>query len=264
MSRTKSCFITFHPNPQAGLRLFCFPYAGGGAHVFREWARGLPASVEVYAAQYPGKGARLLEEPFTDVAQFVEESFSSLLLYSDKPFVFFGHSMGALLSFELARRLRREKRPLPLHLFVSGRGTLRGLRGELRRALLSDSELVEELRRFDGAPAELFGNAELMQMMLPSIRADFTACESYVYTAEPPLTCSISAFGGLRDQDVSREQLEAWRDETTDAFSCKIFPGGHFFLETDQSWLLQAMAQELSSLSESPGLRTERSTGSRP
>ena len=264
MPRTKSCFITFRPNPQAGLRLFCFPYAGGGAHAYREWARQLPPSVEVYAAQFPGRGARLFEEPFTDVAQFVEESSSSLLQHSDKPFVFFGHSMGALIGFELARRLRREKRPLPLHLFVSGRGTLRGLKGQLRRALLSDSELLEELRLFDGAPAELFGNAELMRIMMPSIRADFTACESYVYTAEPPLPCPLSAFGGLQDQDVSREQLEAWRDETTAAFSCKIFPGGHFFLDTDRHMLLGAVAQELSSLSESVSLRTGRSTGPRP
>lgn len=256
MSRTKSCFITFHPNPRAGLRLFCFPYAGGGAHVYKEWARQLPTSVEVYAAQFPGRGARMFEEPFTDVAQFVEESSASLLQHSDKPFVFFGHSMGTLIGFELARRLRREKRPLPLHLFVSGRGTLRELKGQLRRALLSDSELLEEVRRFDGVPAELFENAELMKIMMPSIRADFTACESYVYTAEPPLPCSLSAFGGLQDQDVSREQLEAWRDETTAAFSCKIFPGGHFFLDTDQSMLLRAMAQELSLLSESMGLRT--------
>jgi medium-chain acyl-[acyl-carrier-protein] hydrolase len=206
----------------------------------------------------------MFEEPFADVAQFVDESLSSLLQYSDKPFAFFGHSMGALIAFELARRLRREGRPPPLHLFVSGRGTLRGLKGELHRALLSDSELLEELRRFDGVPAEVLGNEELMRIMMPSIRADFTACERYVYTAEPPLDCPLSAFGGLQDQEVSREQLEAWRDETTAAFSCKIFPGGHFFLDTDQPMILRAVAQELSSLTESTGLGTGGSTVTGP
>jgi medium-chain acyl-[acyl-carrier-protein] hydrolase len=264
MPKTNSCFMTFQPNPRAGLRLFCFPYAGGGPHVFREWARRLSPGVEVCAAQFPGRGARMFEEPFSDVAQFVDESSSALLQYSDKPFAFFGHSMGALIAFELARRLRREGRPLPLHLFVSGRGSLRELKGELHRALLSDSELLEELRRFDGVPAEVLANAELMRIMMPSIRADFTACERYVYTAEPPLGCPLSAFGGLQDEEVSREQLEAWRDETTAAFSCKIFPGGHFFLDTDQPMLLRAVAQELSSLTESTGLGTGASTVTGP
>jgi medium-chain acyl-[acyl-carrier-protein] hydrolase len=236
------------------MRLFCFPYAGGGPHTYRSWPDQLPKSIEVLAAQFPGRGGRLLESPFTELAQFVEESSQSLLQYSEKPFAFFGHSMGALVSFQLTCFLRRENRPLPLHLFLSGRAGPRGLKGKRRISELSDSGLIEELGRFDGTPEEVLQNAELMSMMLPSIRADFLACESYVHGIEPPLPCSISAFAGLPDREVSPEQLEEWRRETSGSFSCKTFPGGHFYLNTAQTFLLETLANTLLPLLVAPPL----------
>ena len=245
MSRPKDSFVTFRPNPRADLRLFCFPYAGGGAHVYRPWADQLPPHVEVYAAQFPGRGARLLEEPYTKLGQILAESSRELLKFSDKPFAFFGHSMGALVCFELARLLRREGRRLPLGLFVSSRSGPRSLRGRARLSVMPEPELLEELGRFQGVPAEVINNAELMRMMMPTIRADFAACEGYSYVEEPPLPCPISACGGIGDPDASEASLRAWRDETTAAFSCRMFPGGHFFLDTARPLLLQAIAQDL-------------------
>lgn len=244
-SRANSCFIVYQPNPQARLRLFCFPYAGGGPHVYRAWADHLPHSIEVCAAQFPGRGGRLIEPPFTKIEQFVEESAHSLLQYSELPFAFFGHSMGALISFELARLLNRENKPLPLHLFVSGRGSPERLKGKLRLSQLPEAKLLEELGRFEGTPEEVLKNAELMSMMLPSIRADFLACESYSYTAEPALPCPVTVFAGSQDPEISQQQIEEWRNETTASFSYKIFPGGHFYLNTAQPLLLHELMQTL-------------------
>ncbi|HWS52585.1 MAG TPA: alpha/beta fold hydrolase [Pyrinomonadaceae bacterium] len=245
MSRPKDCFVTFRPEPRAGLRLLCFPYAGGGAHVFRAWAERLSPRFEVCAAQFPGRGARLLEEPYAKLGQLLAESSRALSPLADKPFAFFGHSMGALVCFELARLLRREGRPMPLGLFVSGRSGPRSLRGVARLSVMPEGELLEELRRFAGVPAEVLENAELMRMMLPSIRADFAACEGYSYVEEPPLPCPVTAFGGEGDPEAGAEGLGQWRDETAARFSLRMFPGGHFFLDTARGPLVEAVAQDL-------------------
>jgi medium-chain acyl-[acyl-carrier-protein] hydrolase len=247
MSRPRDSFINFRPDPQSRLRIFCFPYAGGGAHIYRSWAGQLPQGVEVYAAQFPGRGARLLEEPYTTLGQFLDESSRALLPLCEKPFAFFGHSMGALVCFELARLLRREGRPLPLGLMVSGRSGPRRLRARARLSIMPERELIEELSRFEGTPPEVINNVELMQMTLPSIRADFSACEGYTFIEEPPLPCSISAYGGLDDPDASLEGLREWSSETTAAFACRMFPGGHFFLDTARPLLLRTIADDLAS-----------------
>lgn len=243
-----NCIVNYRPKPDARIRLFCFSYAGGGAQIYRRWPENLPPEVDVCAVQFPGRGARLREKPFDGIDQFVDEAARALDAYSDKPFVFFGHSMGALISFELARRLRREGRALPLQLFVSGHATPREYESEPHLAHLPDAELIEELKRLEGTPAEVLDNRELMQLLLPIIRADFLACENYVYSTEPPLACPVSAFGGVEDKDVSRENLEAWHEETSLDFSLRMFPGGHFFLHTSERLILESLARELSQM----------------
>lgn len=222
-----SAWVRFpQPNPQAKLRLFCFPYAGGGAVNFCKWPSGLPNAVEVCPVELPGRGIRVRELPFTGLEPLVQAIAPALLSFLDKPFAFFGHSMGGILSFELARLLHREYDLCPVHLFVSGRRAppqVHDLEPPLHT--LPESALIEEVRRLNGTPDAVLENAELMQLLLPVLRADFAVLETYVYAPEPTLDCPITAFGGLQDQEVNRDELQAWQDQTNAAFSLRLCKG---------------------------------------
>lgn len=233
------------PNSETRLRLFCFPYAGAGASVFREWANGFPAEIEVIPVQLPGRESRIREAPLRRVEALVEiliGDFANM----DLPFAFFGHSMGALVSYELARKLRGDGKRAPVHLFVSARRapSIPDDREPLHK--LGDTELLEKLREFRGTPEEMFRYPELISFWLQILRADLESCEMYVYTDAAPLDCPISAFGGLEDPHVSREELLAWRDETTGSFRLHMFPGDHFFLHRCREMLLRVIAGDLS------------------
>lgn len=233
------------PNPQARLRLFCFPYAGGAATIYRTWADDLPRDVEVVAVQPPGRGARLFEPAFKNLVPLVEAVREMLLPELDKPFAFFGHSMGAMISFELARALRRTRGPMPSHLFLSGRRAPQIPYEKPNSYDLPDDELIAELRELKGTASEVLDHAELMQLMLPLIRADFEVVQSYLYVDEPPLECPITALGAVDDLEDCPELLEGWREQTSAAFSMKIFPGDHFYLQSDQATLLARVSQDL-------------------
>jgi medium-chain acyl-[acyl-carrier-protein] hydrolase len=238
----------YQPNPRATLRLFCFPYAGGSALVFNKWWDSLPPFVEVCPVQLPGRGNRLNVPPFTNIDALVKAAFAALLPYFDKPFAFFGHSMGASISFELARLLRREGRRLPLHLYLSGRRAPHILDRDPPLYDLPEADLLDKLRQLNGTPKEVLEHPELMQMMLPLLRADFSVAETYVCKPEPALDTPMTVFGGLADEDVEREDLEQWRQHTNAAFRLSMLAGDHFFLNTAQSILLQLLSRELSSL----------------
>jgi len=237
-------WISYHkPGPKTRLRLFCFPYAGAGALIFRTWSDSLPADVEVCPVQLPGRGTRMTERPFTQLSLLVEALAQALAPLLDGPFAFFGHSLGALISFELARRIRRQYGLHPARLFVSAaRAPQIPHRGPSIHTL-PDKEFFMELRRLNGTPSELLGHEELMEIMLPILRADFALYETYLYSIEPPLNCPISAFGGLQDSKVSESDLGAWRAQTSVSFSLQMFPGDHFFLK--QPLLLRSLVQEL-------------------
>lgn len=236
------------PNPQARLRLFCFPYAGGNAMIYRQWQSNLPQTIEVCSVQLPGRGKRIKEPPFDDAQPLVAEVARGLLPFFDKPFAFFGHSMGGLIGFELARYLRRNYNRQPAHLFVSGRRAPQLPRLETNTFDLPETEFVEALRKLQGTPPEVLQHPELMQLMLPLLRADFALCETYAYAVEPPLDCPLSVFGGLDDNDIEREQLEAWAGQTNGTTKVRMLPGDHFFINTQQSLLLRVLTQDLQSL----------------
>jgi medium-chain acyl-[acyl-carrier-protein] hydrolase len=236
------------PNPEARLRLFCFPYAGGGTMIYRRWPSLLPPNVEVCLIQLPGRETRFREPPYTAMEPLVRDLAAALLPSLDRPFTFFGHSMGALISFELTRFLRRQHGLNPVHLFVSGRGGPQFSGNHAQLHQLSDSELREELRRLKGTPREVIDNEELMRMFLPGLRADFTLVETYAYMPEPALDCPISAFGGLEDDVWPRERLEGWCEQTRASFRLRMLPGNHFFLNTAQPILLECLSQDLTAL----------------
>jgi medium-chain acyl-[acyl-carrier-protein] hydrolase len=239
--------VNYKPATRPRLRLFCFHHAGGGAHAYGNWADGLPPACELFAIQSPGRGARMFETPFEALQPLIRALTPAILPYLNQPFAFFGHSMGALVSFELARHLRSEYGIRPLHLFVSGSSAPSKRQLEYPLSTLPDDELKQELARLDEQPKEALENEELMRMMLPAIRADFKLCEQYLYTVEPPLACPITAYGGLGDESVTAERLEAWREETCASFTRSMFPGGHFFLQDDwaRSLLIQSISRHM-------------------
>lgn len=239
-----------HPerNPHTRLRLFCFPHAGAGASLFYDWPRHLPPQVEIYPVQLPGRENRYFEPAFTRLLPLARELALQLLPYLNKPFALFGHSMGALIGFEVVRQLRRQNNLLPVCLFVSGsRAPQMPARLPLLH-LLPDSVLVEELRRLGGTPEPVLQNAELMRLMLPLLRSDLAVYETYEFLYEEPLGCPIYAFGGSQDPVVGRYELAAWRDQTHSRFGLRMLPGDHFFSRSALTCLLHALRQDLTQL----------------
>jgi len=234
------------PRPDARVRLFCIPHAGGGAATFRLWQDQLPGDVEVRAIQLPGRENRLLEKPFTEVETIVEELSLLIRPDLDRTYAVFGHSMGALIAFELIRQLRLHGAELPEVLLASG---YRAPQVRLPGApihLLPNSEFLEEVqRRYDAVPREALENAELMELLLPTLRADIAVCDSYVYRDDDPLPLPIVALGGEHDGQVGVRDLEAWKEQTSGSFGVQQFPGDHFYLQTAQEALLARVSAEL-------------------
>ena len=245
VSNSRNSRITQPQNRQITHRLICFTYAGGAASIYRDWGNKLPSSIEVHAFQFPGHGHRLSEPLFNRVQPLVESTAQALMPYLEGSFAFFGHSMGAIISFELAHLLRRENRPGPSHLFLSGRPCPHLTEKEPPTYDLPEPEFIEELRRMQGTPNEVLEHPELMAVLSPILRADLEICQTYEYEPRPPLDCPITAFGGLQDEEVSREQLEGWREYTTSSFAVRMFPGNHFFLHNSAPVLLRMIVQDL-------------------
>lgn len=235
-------------NPRARLRMFCFPYAGGGASAYRGWGASLPQEVEVCPVQLPGREGRLREPPFTRASELIAAVTDALTPWLDLPFVFFGHSMGAMIGYELTRELRRRGRTLPLHLFVSGR---RAPQLPARDEPIHDQpepEFIESVRKLNGTPEEVLQHEELMKLLIPLLRADFAVNETYEFVEEAPVDIGISAFGGLGDQDVSRDDVEAWRIQTRGRFRMRMIPGDHFFLHPQKDLILESVARDLAEI----------------
>lgn len=242
------CLAGVKPNPRAAIRLFCFPYAGGGTTIFRTWQSGLPAEVEVCPVQLPGRGRRLTEAPYTNVHTLVQELAQGMFPFLDKPFAFFGHSMGATISFELARYLRREHHMMPRHLFISGRRAPHISATHAHTYNLADDAFLVALCDLKGTPREALEQPELMELLMPLLRADFELSETYTYLDGPLLDCPMSIYGGREDDEVLREHLEAWGELTTSGASLHMFPGDHFFVNTAQTALLRTLSKELEHL----------------
>jgi medium-chain acyl-[acyl-carrier-protein] hydrolase len=232
-------------NSTAGVRLFCFPYAGGNESAYRHWQQKLPQSIEVLPVQLPGRGSRIKEPPYSELRPLISAASEALAAEMEKPFALFGHSMGALIAFELARELRKQHGIQPVHLFISANCSPRQRPEEPAVAQLSDAALIDVLQRYEGTPQDLLNDAELMRLMLPVIRADMALCDSYVYDPGPPLECSITVFGGLEDHLRSRACLESWREHTKGPFMLRMLPGGHFFINSWAVPVFEVIRQEL-------------------
>jgi medium-chain acyl-[acyl-carrier-protein] hydrolase len=230
------------------VQLFCFPYAGGGASVFGGWAELLPPQVSVHAIQPPGREDRLMEAPVDDLAVVLDEVVPEILEAAGKPFALFGHSLGAVVCWEIARTLRDEYGVEPQHLFLSGCRALPLLhdgRRDLRA--LSDQRLVTELRGMNGTPAQILQNAEFMSLLLPAVRADYTMLSRYRFVRGTSPACGATVFGGLDDPLVSEKQLERWSDDLPSGSRTVLLPGDHFFLHSSRDRLLSEIGARLPS-----------------
>jgi medium-chain acyl-[acyl-carrier-protein] hydrolase len=241
-------FVCPQTRPGAATRLFLFPFAGGGPAAFARWSAGFPNSLEVWVAHYPGRSSRLHDEPMRRLLPLVENLSQSIRPLIDKPFAFFGHSLGGLVLFELARYLRRENLPEPAAVFISACRAPHVPDPDAPIHDLSDAEFLTALDRLNGIPKEILQNPETLELFLPAMRADFECIENYQFDDNhPPLDCPIFVFGGLDDPRVSRDQLEGWSNHTTSRFGSRYYPGDHFFVNRARDPIIQAIVLELES-----------------
>lgn len=231
------------------LRMFCFPYAGGSAtRVYGDWHRDLPAAVEVVPMEVPGRGARILETPVPTIAGLVADALPRMLPRLDRPFVLFGHSLGAMVAYELAGLLVERYDLAPALLCVSGLSAPGTPRKPDLDHLLPDPAFRARLRQLGGTPPEILDDDDLMEVLLPVLRADFGAADRWTPPGSGPLPCPLLAFGGAEDPEAPPTTLAGWRRRTADRFEFRVFPGDHFFVHGARSALLTALGRAVAGL----------------
>jgi surfactin synthase thioesterase subunit len=232
--------------PSARRRLFCLPFAGGGTIAFRAFPRALPDDVEVCAVCPPGREDRRLERPYDRIEPLVAALAGAIRPWLDRPFLLYGHSMGALVGFELARTLRAAG-TAPSRLVISARGAPDLPQRAPRLSTLPDGEFVTALvQRYNGIPKVVLDEPELLALFLPLLRADLAVLETYVHRPGTPLEHPISVIGGTRDPMISAADLAAWRPHTSAAFRHEMIAGDHFFIQQSQDRFLGLLNEELS------------------
>jgi medium-chain acyl-[acyl-carrier-protein] hydrolase len=232
------------------MKLICFSHAGAISSPISTWAHSIRKEVELCRVVLPGRRAQLNgETPITSLPEMVS-SVARTVATAPEPFAFFGHSMGALLAFEVTRELRRTSCRLPLHLFLAGHRAPHMPRRKPPIHLLPVDLFCNKLRAMGGIPDEILNNRELCDLFLPALRADLAMCETYVYKNENPLPCPIYVLGGVEDDEALRDELLQWKYHTTGDFNLRILPGNHFFIDSHSELLLSVLSRELNRLLE--------------
>jgi surfactin synthase thioesterase subunit len=244
MNPAKSNWLLHRLNPGARTRLICLPHAGAGASVYRSWPGSFPKEIEVCCVQLPGRENRLAERLFSSMDPLVEAMAEALASAFDRPFALFGHSMGGLIAYELARHLQHRYKVTPSHLFVSACRAPE-VPDPIHWHLLNDPELMGELRKSRGFPAEILEHAELMQVLLPIIRADSAVTETYVYRQAEPLRFPLTAFASEQDELISMAAVEPWRKYTSAAFDLKLVDGHHLFIQQQAPQMIRVILDKL-------------------
>ncbi len=240
-----SAYFNISPDPTAQARIFCFPHAGGSASTYATWRTHVPSGCQLCPVMLPGRERRLAERPFNRLEVLIADLIPSLDGWLDRPFALFGHSMGGLIAFELARALR-ERDHLPTLLAIAGSLPPHRRDSAKNIADLPDDPFLDAIdKRYGGIPAEVLRHRELLELMLPMLRADFQLIESYEPTTTAPLTCPVLAFGGRTDATVKATDLAGWAAHTTSAFRLIEVPGGHFFVKESGAAILMELARIL-------------------
>jgi len=234
----------FHPAPQSKINLICFPHAGGSASFYYPVSDAMQPTLQVVALQYPGRQDRRQEPCLPTISDFADEAFKALAPLADQPFAFFGHSMGATIAFEVAQRMEQQLNVSPVTLFASGRRAPSRHRDE-KVHLASDDGIVKEMQLLAATDARLLGDPEILRMILPAIRNDYRAAETYRYEPGPKLRSPIIALVGDNDPKVTVDEAQAWSEHTTGAFELQTFIGGHFYLAGHQAAVINLIADHL-------------------
>ena len=240
-----SGLIRWSETPDPLLRLICFPHAGGGASTYREWPRDLPPEVDVWAVAYPGRESRFHDPLPDDLTSLASEIVDNLLHVADLPYAFFGHSMGGIISLEVAEQLRQQKRLEPWAMYVSGHGVPCPACQSDPVSQLDDEAFLQRIQSIGGTSAEVLANPELVELILPVLRSDIGMCERYRCEQSRPLNCRMIAFGGADDPHVTVEDMERWSERTTGRFDFYDFPGGHFYLRDSSTEVLRIISDDL-------------------
>lgn len=227
------------------LRLFCFPHAGGSAYAYRNWQRLFPPYVGLCLVHLPGRGTRIAEQPFTRLKPLVQTVAEAIVHEAHRPYVLYGHSLGALISFELTRELRRRRFAPPMWLFLSGCGAPNIPNREPAIFNLPEETFVAKISKLDGTPRQVFDDRELRRLFVPQLRADCEIVDTYEYDTEEPLSCPITLYGGLDDQHVPIDNLHAWKEHTSAGSTVKLFRGGHFFINDFDAGFVDALKQDV-------------------
>ncbi|RLB66646.1 MAG: putative thioesterase [Deltaproteobacteria bacterium] len=228
--------------------MFCLPYAGGGASVFNSWSNSFPDTIELQAVQLPGRESRYNEPKSTDIHETVKALADSIKPYLDRPYALFGYSMGALVAFELMRELRRRGDPLPIQLFVAAMRAPQTPPICPSLADLPNDSFLEEMRYYYDPPQDAWNLPELLEIILPTLRADMNMCDGYIHNLEPPFACPIYAFAGQDDRSSPPAVVREWRQQTTEDFDMDVFDGTHFFINTALHDLQRAVISRLENI----------------
>lgn len=246
MSIQGSNFVVFRPRPAAAFRLFCFPHAGGAPVAFFPWVAQFSKEIECVCLQYSGRAHRLREPSSTSVRQLVDGILQEIDDLSEKPFAFYGHSLGGIVAFELTRALRQLGRPGPRHLYIGAARPPQMASSRPPIHMLPDGDFVAAVNsRYGGIPSAIAADSGAMEMILPGLRGDFTAYETYQFRPSDPLAIPITIFGGAQDTAVAPECLQGWGQHTDAAFDIKLLPGGHFFPPASTQALIRVLESQI-------------------
>lgn len=234
--------INLAPRRRGDLSLLCLPFAGGGSSAFHGWPDALPANIDVWTVRLPGRESRLGEEPYRDLGELITALLPEVAGLAGKPYALFGHSMGALVGYELARGLRQAGLPEPRWLVASGHNAPHVASHSRQLHTMPDGMLIDALRSYGATPDTLLAQPELLEVFLPTIRADFAMVETYVHRPGAPLRCPVAVFRGVADAGVSVAGCQAWAELTTAATVQRSFPGGHFFIGEVRDRVLDELA----------------------
>ena len=250
-------FVRFRPATPRAHRLYCFPFAGGNANLYRDWATKVPAGIDIVGIQAPGKGARVLEAPYTDLGALVEDLLAAMTpTLNDGPFSFFGHSNGAMIAFHLACRLHALRLPLPRRLFLSDNPAPWTRTNEKNYATMPDDEFKDALRELNATPSEILQDDELLALLMPGLRADFMLADSYRFPRGVALPVRTTIFHATQGE-IPRHQIVAWEERIAGPVEYHDMPGGHFFLHTHEQLLVDEVSRRVL---EGQGSTSERIT----
>jgi medium-chain acyl-[acyl-carrier-protein] hydrolase len=242
MNSSKDWLVNLTPQRTGRLNLLCLPFAGGGSSAYHSWPAALPPDVAVWAARLPGRESRLLEPPLAYLEEMVRELVQAVKPLATIPYVLFGHSMGALIGYEMVRRIRYMGGPMPESLIVSGCGAPHLPSPSKPLHTLPHNELVAALRDYGATPQALLDNRELLDLFLPTLRADFKAAETYRHRPGMPLSCPITVLRGDSDIEVTAEHCDGWAELTSGPCDQHCYVGGHFFIDTARDQVLGTIA----------------------